>query len=94
MSYYQQKSIRNLRVIAKERGIKYLVFMNKERLIEVLEMNDNDPSFTTDPEAKAKCFAGYDRWRKNPQNRQKYLDFHNAYNHRTRAEARKVQVAS
>ena len=54
----------------------------------MLEKNDEDPSFVLDEDAKAACFAGYDKWRQNPKNREKYLNYHRSYNHRVRDKAK------
>ena len=87
---YSKKYLRDLKVIARERGIKYLTYIKKERLIEMLEKNDADPSLVLDEDAKAACFAAYDKWRKNPDNKEKYLTYHKSYNRRVRAEAKCV----
>ena len=56
----------------------------------MLEKNDADPSLVLDEDAKAACFAAYDKWRKNPDNKEKYLTYHKSYNRRVRAEAKCV----
>ena len=88
MSSYNELTYKKLRALARARGIKYCSHINKARMVEILEKNDVDPSIVLDEEAKAACFAGYDRWRKNPKNREKYLTYHRSYNHRVRAEAK------
>ena len=88
MSSYNKLTYKKLRQLAKARGIKYCSQMTKARIVEMLEKNDVDPSIVLDEEAKATCFAGYDRWRKKPENREKYLIYHRSYNHRVRAEAK------
>ena len=88
---YQQQTVRELRTVAKERGIKYFVFMNKARLVEVLKQNDDDPTFTTCPDAKEKCFANYLKWRDDPKNRERYVFHFTKYNQRVRAKAKRLQ---
>ena len=81
---YQNMKRSELERIAKERGIKYLVYLDKPKLIKMIEANDKDPTYTVNHEAKAKMFAAFDKWRHNPDNRQKFLQFHMKYNHRAR----------
>ena len=95
MSSYKELTYKKLRQLARARGIKYISQMNKPELIETLEKNDSDPSFIINPIAKDRCFAHYDKWRKNPDNREKYLTYHRSYNHRVRAaEAKCTQRAT
>ena len=88
---YQDETTKQLRSFAKERGIKYLAYLNRKMLINMLKMNDEDPNIKVDPEAKARSFEAYDRWRKNPKNRDRYLEQKKKYNYRARGLPKRLR---
>ncbi|XP_057317752.1 uncharacterized protein LOC130662827 [Hydractinia symbiolongicarpus] len=75
---YKLMKLRELREVAKSRGIKYIVGMRKGKLIEVIEKNDLDPSYTIDLDTKKEWYGYCSRWRS--KNREAYLKAQKRYN--------------
>lgn len=75
---YKLMKIKELREVAKSRGIKYICGMNKAKLIGVIERNDIDPSYTIDLDTKQAWYGYCSNWRVN--NREAYLRCQKRYN--------------
>ena len=48
-------TVHELKHIGKNRKIKYCNAMHKDKLIEMLKINDEDPSVKSDPEFDKQC---------------------------------------
>ena len=81
---YLEMSIIELQRIAAIKKIKYRTTMPKNKLIEVIEANDKDPSFISDPELTEKYKKiGREKWHRNAE---KYREKSRERYHRKRAK--------
>ena len=84
---YRTKSVKELKQEGSKRKIKYAAKMIRKELIGVLQTNDRDPTYTTDPVlvkvCKDRCQIYIDK------NRDRLIEYHRNYQRAYQREWRK-----
>ena len=80
---YKYMNAKTLRKLCASRKIKYCYKMNKTKMIEMLEKNDKDPFFVSDPETRTKFYKSNTKWLSN--NRDVYNKYQKTYQKAYRA---------
>ena len=90
-SDYKSMTYNMLRKLCVSRKIKYVKQMSKAKMVEVLEKNDKDPSYTLDPDMKQAFYTRYSNWIKN--NEEKYLRYREHNNEQKKMVRKQKKLA-
>jgi len=71
---YMSMDHKSLQKLCSDRKIKYCYQMGKKKMVEMLTLNDEDPSYVSDPKTKEKNAIYQSRYRSKRNTRKYWLD--------------------